>query len=99
MSNELRAAGNSVCPYSRTHRALATHSSVASLTPATTVVFRGGITMTGATGSAGASESNQGEGKKKRKNFRCTYDTTKQTFFKCFKPAKGGFAGLSAWPS
>ncbi len=52
-------AGNSVCPYIHTHRALATHSSVASLTPATTVVFRGGITITGGTGSAGASESKQ----------------------------------------
>lgn len=64
-------AGNSVCPYIHTHRALATHSSVASLTPATTVVFRGEITITGGTGSAGASESKQeSDGRGRKETFR-----------------------------
>ncbi len=53
-----------------THLALAMHSRVASLAPATTDVFLGAITITGATNSAGAITSEMEKGKSMVKSER-----------------------------
>lgn len=50
----IRTRGDDSLSSGVTHLALATHSRVASLAPATTDVFLGAITITGATNSAGA---------------------------------------------
>lgn len=57
-------------------------------------MFRGEITITGATGSAGASESNQ-ERRLKKENFKSTVHLILQCFFSLLKkkqlqPAYGG---------